>query len=60
MKCIVALMIAALVMANETGLGRMNPGLGIAICAVMMWGVFRLIDNIHENEEASDEELYDV
>ena len=45
MLCIGALMISALIVAFEVGYGDMNhPIMGIAICLVMMWGAFRLIN----------------
>lgn len=37
------MMIMALIVANEVGLERMNPWLGISVCFVLMWGVFKLI-----------------
>lgn len=42
-KCIIALVFAALVVANETGLGRMNWILGVFLLAVMVWTAFEMI-----------------
>ena len=60
MLCIAMLMISVIAIANEVGIQRINPWLGIAVCIVLMWGSVKLIDNIPDKEEKSDEELYHV
>ena len=49
--CIAMLMISALVVANEAGLERMNPWVGIVTALVLMWGAFKLIDTLPDKEK---------